>query len=289
MYSASFDYFRPASIDEAQRLLSDHPGAKVLAGGHSLIPLLKLRLAAPSALVDISRLSELKGISAIDGAIRIGALTTHAEVAASALVQTACPMLAEAAGLIGDPQVRNVGTIGGNVAHADAASDLPPVLVALEARFVAAGPRGDRTIAAPDFFQGMMATALSDGEILRAIEIPARRPGDGMAYVKFAHPASRYAVVGVAAAVRVEGGTCTGARVAVGGVQSVPTRAAAVEAAIVGSAPSARAIARAAEAWAGNLGGDVLEDVFASAEYRRAMAAVYVRRALAAALDRTTA
>jgi carbon-monoxide dehydrogenase medium subunit len=289
MYAASFDYFRPGTLGEAQRLLKDHPGAKVLAGGHSLIPLLKLRLAATSALVDISRLAELKGITSANGVIRIGALTTHGELAASPLLRTESPVLAEAAAQIGDAQVRNVGTIGGNIAHADSASDLPPVLVALEARVVAAGANGDRTIAVADFFQGMMATALGDAEIVRAIEVPVRRRGDGMAYAKFSHPASRYAVVGAAAVVNVDGGKCTAARVTVGGVQPVPIRAQSIEAALVGTAPSASGIAKAAETWSGSLGADVLEDVFASADYRRAMAAVYVRRALATAFERAVA
>jgi carbon-monoxide dehydrogenase medium subunit len=289
MYAASFDYFRPASLGEAQRLLRDHPGARVLAGGHSLIPLLKLRLVATPALVDIGRLAELKGITSAHGTIRIGALTTHAELAASPLLRTEAPMLAEAAGLIGDQQVRNVGTIGGNVAHADSASDLPPVLVALDARFVAAGAGGDRAIATPDFFQGMLTTALGESEILRAIEISARQRGDGMAYAKFPHPASRYAVVGAAAFVSVKDGVCTAARVAVGGLRPVPARAHAVEAALTGATPSASTIVRAAETWAEGLGADVLEDVFASADYRRAMAAVYVKRALAAAFERAAA
>src|SRR5205085_9673478 len=167
------------------------------------------RLTAPPALVDIGRIAELKGIAAAGAAIRIGALTTYSELASSSVLKSGCPMLAEAAAQIGDAQVRNYGTIGGNVAHADPASDLPTVLLALGAGFVAAGRGGQRTIEADDFFKGMMTTALADGEILTAIEVAARKPGEGMAYAKFTHPASRYAVVGAAAVVVLSGGACT--------------------------------------------------------------------------------
>ena len=286
MFSPSFDYYRASSVADAQRLLKQHPGAKLVAGGHSLIPLMKMRLMAPPALVDIGRIPELKGITISGGTIRIGALTTHSELASSSALQSSCPMLAEAAAHIGDAQVRNYGTIGGNIAHADPASDLPTVLLALGARFTTAGSGGSRTLEADGFFQGMMTTALADGEILTAIEIAARKPGEGMAYAKFTHPASRYAVVGAAAVVVVSGNTCTAARVAVGGLTPSATRASAVEKALAGTRVSPETIARAAAAVAGDLGSDVLEDIFASAEYRRAMAAVYVKRALTAAFDR---
>jgi carbon-monoxide dehydrogenase medium subunit len=288
MYSASFDYYRASSIKDAHQLLKQHPGAKLLAGGHSLIPLLKLRLATPPALIDIGRIAELKGITVKDGSVRIGALTTHAELAASSALRDACPMLSEAAAAIGDQQVRNCGTIGGNVAHADPASDLPTVLSALDARFVATGPSGVRTVAASGFFQGMMATALADDEILTAIEIDARKPAQGMAYAKFTHPASRYAVVGAAAVVDVNSGACAGARVSVGGLVPMAIRTRAVESALNGITPSPDAIAKASERVADDLKGDVLEDIFASAEYRRAMAAVYVKRALTAAFSRAS-
>src|SRR6478735_2420043 len=152
MYSADFDYYRARSLADAHSLLAAHPGAKLLAGGHSLIPLMKFRLALPAAVIDIGRVPELRGISAGDGSVRIGALTTHAEIAASAEVRRALPALAQAAAVVGDPAVRNRGTIGGNVAHADPASDLPTVLVALGASVIAVGPRGERTIAAEQFF-----------------------------------------------------------------------------------------------------------------------------------------
>jgi len=288
MFASSFDYYRAGAVREALALMQQHPGAKLLAGGHSLIPLLKLRLTAPTAVIDIGRIQELKGITSSSGTIRIGALTTHAELAASPALRAECPMLPEAAGHIGDAQVRNCGTIGGNVAHADPASDLPTVLLALDARFAVAGPKGERTVAAKDFFRGMMTTALDPSEILTAIEIPSRKPGEGMAYIKFAHPASRYAVLGVAATVTMKNGTCSGAQVAIGGLVPSPARLGGVEAAVTGARPSGEAIAKAAAAVAEHLNGEILGDVFASAEYRKAMAPVYVKRALAAAVERAS-
>src|ERR1700681_1015292 len=222
MYAADFNYYRAGTVAEAGDLLKRNPGAKLLAGGHSLIPLLKLRLAAPPALIDIGRIAELKGVTVGDGTVRIGALTTHAELAASAALREHCPMLAEAAAQVGDPAVRNRGTIGGNVAHADPASDLPTVLTALNARFAVTGPDGSRTVDASGFFKGMMATALGDHDLLTAIEIQARAKGQGMAYVKFSHPASRYAVIGVAATLSVADGKCTAAAVALGGLVPRP-------------------------------------------------------------------
>ena len=284
MFAANFEYHRAGSVAEVRQLLAAHPGAKLLAGGHSLIPLLKLRLAAPEAVIDIGRIGELRGISNGGGALRIGALTTHAEIASSDAVKSGAAALAEAAGLIGDPAVRNRGTIGGNVAHADPASDLPTVLIALDATFTVNSPDGERSVSAADFFQGMMATALGEHDILTAVNVPAG--GGGSAYVKFSHPASRYAVVGAAASLTVAGGTCTSASVAVGGATAVPARCASVEAALAGQALSADVIAAAAAAAGGDLGDDLLGDVFASGEYRRAVTPVYVQRALAAAAER---
>jgi CO/xanthine dehydrogenase FAD-binding subunit len=172
MYSASFDYYRARSVAEARTLMAAHPGAKLLAGGHSLIPLLKLRLAAPAAVIDIGRVAELRGIEQKGDDLAIGALTTHAELAASAHLRSSATALADAASIVGDPAVRNRGTIGGNVAHADPASDLPTALVALNARMVAVGPGGERTVAADEFFTGLMATALADDEILVNILVP---------------------------------------------------------------------------------------------------------------------
>jgi carbon-monoxide dehydrogenase medium subunit len=284
VYSPPFDYHAARTLADAHRLLAEHPGAKLLAGGHSLLPLLKLRLATPAALIDIGRVPELKGIATAGDALRIGALTTHAELAASPDVRTSAPALAEAAAVVGDPAVRNRGTIGGNVAHADPASDIPTVLVALQARMLAVGARGERTIDASQFFNGIMATALADDEILSAVIVPAARPGQGSAYVKFAHPASRYAVVGAAAVVTITDGACSAVSVAIGGLVPFAKRGAAVERALTGQKPDAAVIASAAAKIADDLGSDVSGDIFASAEYRRAMAPVYVKRALAAAI-----
>ena len=286
MYSPDFNYYRAGSVAEASDLLKKNPGAKLLAGGHSLIPLLKFRLAAPPALIDIGRIAELKGVSVKGGTVRIGALTTHAELAASAELRDSCPALAEAAQHVGDPAVRNRGTIGGNVAHADPASDLPTVLAALDARFVVSGGAGTTTVKANGFFKGMMTTALGEHDLLTAIEVPVKPHGQGAAYVKFTHPASRYAVIGVAAAVTVSGGRCTTAAVAVGGLVPRPIRAAALERALAGQALSAETIATAAQLVVQDLGDDILGDIYASAEYRKAVAPVWVKRALTAAADR---
>lgn len=285
MYPAEFDYRRARSISEAQEMLVANPGAKLLAGGHSLIPLMKLRLAAPAVVIDIGRIPELRGIGVSGHELRIGSLMTHAELAASADVRRRAAALAEAAAVVGDPAVRNRGTIGGNVAHADPASDLPTVLVALGARMVAVGPRGERTIDAADFFTGIMATALADDEILVDIVVPASGPGQGSAYVKFAHPASRYAVVGAAASVALNAGACSAVRVAIGGLVPNARRAGGVEAALTGQQPTDGAIAAAAAMVAQDLE-DANGDIFASADYRRAVAPVYVKRALSAAVAR---
>src|SRR5438552_1837621 len=286
MYSANFDYHRAKSLSDAQRLLAANPGAKLLAGGHSLIPLMKLRLATPSALVDIGRIPELRGISRSGDSIRIGSLTTHAEIAASADVQKSAAALAEAAGLVGDPAVRSRGTIGGNVAHADPASDLPTVLVALNAQVVAIGPKGERTIAADGFFTGIMSTALADDEVVTAIVVPVAARGQGSAYVKFSHPASRYAVIGAAASVTVASGKCSAARIALGGLLPHASRAQAVEKALTGKPLDTASIAAAAAQVGSDLGDEVTGDIFASAAYRTAVAPVYVKRAIAAAAAR---
>ena len=286
MYAPEFDYYRAGSVAEASDLLRKHPGAKLLAGGHSLIPLLKLRLAAPPVLIDIARVSELKGIGVNKNSIHIGALTTHAELAASSMLAEQCPALAEAAAQIGDPAVRNRGTIGGNVAHADPASDLPTVLTALGARFTILGPGGERTVNASAFFQGIMTTAIGEHDVLARIEIPARAAGQGMAYKKFVHPASRYAVIGVAAILTTSGGKCTDAAVAIGGLVPRPVRAASVEKALAGQPLSSEVIGKAATQVSQDLGSDILGDIFASAQYRRAVAPVWVRRALMEAAER---
>jgi len=286
MYSADFDYHRARSLAEAHQLLAANPGAKFLAGGHSLIPLLKLRLAMPPAVIDIGRIPELRGIAVKDGSLRIGALTTHAELAASADVQRSAAALAEAAGQVGDPAVRNRGTVGGNIAHADPASDLPTVLVALGAHITVVGPRGERTLDASHFFTGIMTTALADDEIVSAVVVPSAGRGEASAYAKFPHPASRYAVVGAAALVIVAQGKCSAVSVALGGLLPNARRLPAVEHALVHQPATEAAIAVAAARTGDDVGDQANGDIFASAEYRTAIAPVYVKRALAAAIAR---
>jgi carbon-monoxide dehydrogenase medium subunit len=286
MFPAEFDYVRASSTAEVGEMLATYPDAKLLAGGHSLIPILKLRLAMPPTVIDIGRVPELKGISISGGALHIGALTTHAEIASSPDVQKHAPGLAEAAGQIGDPAVRNRGTVGGNIAHADPASDLPPVMVALGATIHITGPGGARIIAAGEFFQGMMTTALGENELLTAVEVPLQSAGQNSAYAKFPHPASRYAVIGAAVALKVEGGKCASASVVLGGLTPAPSRAAKVEAALVGQALTDEVIAKAAAETAAGLGDDLLGDIYASAAYRKSVAHVYVRRALVSAAAR---
>ena len=283
MYATNFDYYRARSLADVHSLMAAHPGAKLLAGGHSLLPLLKLRLAAPPAVIDIGRVAELRGITRQGDLLRIGALTTHAELASSAELRTAAKALADAASWVGDPAVRNRGTIGGNVAHADPASDLPTVLVALDARMVAAGPRGERVIAAAEFFTGIMSTTLAEDEILTAVQVPAAARGQASAYEKFSHPASRYAVLGAAASITIKDGTCSAARVAIGGLLPAARRSPAVERALVGKALTDETIGAAAVQVTADLGNDVSGDLYASAEYRAAMAPIYVRRAIARA------
>ena len=286
MYAADVDYHRASSVAEAIAFLQEHDEAKVLAGGHSLIPLMKLRLTGGTALVDIGGIGDLKGIEVTNGTVRIGALTTHAEIASSQALKKACPILAEAASMIGDPQVRNRGTIGGNVAHADPASDLPTVLTALGATFNVSGPGGDRAISAGDFFQGMMTTALGDNEVLTSVDALVSSPGQGMSYSKFFHPASRYAVVGAAAVLTMRAGNCSAARVVVGGLVPKPISATSVASAVVGKLMTKEVLTEAAGKVSSDLGDDVIGDIFASADYRRAMASVYVGRALSSAAER---
>lgn len=282
MYPPQVEYYRASSVAEALSLQVQH-GGKFLAGGHSLIPAMNLRLADPGTLIDIGRIADLKGISASNGGHSIGALTTHAMVAAAAGLPAA---LTEAAGGIGDPQVRNRGTVGGNVSHADPASDLPTVFMALGATFHLAGAGGSRAVAAGAFFVDLFTTAMTDGEILTAVSVPNEGAGTGSAYAKLVNPASRYAMVGAAAQVTVSGGVCTAASVAVGGLTPKATAAPSVAAALVGKTLTAETIAAAATAVANDLGGEVMGDIHASADYRRQMAVVYVKRALTKAAER---
>ena len=288
MFPANTTYHRAGSVAEAVQLLGANEGAKLLAGGHSLIPAMKLRLAAPAALVDIGHIEALKGVSLEGGSLVIGALTTFAAIASNDLVRAHAPLLAEATGVVGDPAVRNRGTIGGNVSHGDPASDPPTALTALGATYNVSGPGGERSIAASDFATGLLENALQDNEILTGVAAPALAPGTGSAYVKFAHPASRYAVVGAAVIVARDGGGCSSASVVIGGVETMPTRASSVEAALVGSDLGDGALDAAAAALAADFTGDPMSDIFASEEYRRAMAAVYLRRALGIAVARAS-
>jgi len=278
MYPPKFDYYRANSTSEAVSLVKEH-GGKFLAGGHSLIPVMNLRLADPGALVDIGRLSDMKGISTSGDTVTVGALTTHAMVAASSDVPA---VLSEAASMIGDPQVRNRGTVGGNIAHADPASDLPTVLLALKASITTTS----RTIAADDFFVDLFTTALEDDEMITSVSVASEGKKTGSGYAKLFNPASRYAMVGAAAQVTVENGVCSTASVAVGGLTPKATRASSVEAALVGKKLDDDTLAAAAAAVANDLGDDVTGDMHASAEYRRQMAPVFVRRALEKAASR---
>ena len=283
MIPAAFEYSRPSTLDEALRMVAGRPDVKVLAGGQSLLPLLKLRLASASTLVDIGRLPELRGIRrGTDGALSIGALTTYRELLESdAAMAYRC--LAEAVPHIADVQVRNRGTIGGSVAHADPASDMPAVLLALNATLIARSAQGERRIPATSFFTGAFQTALVEGEILTGIVLPTASSEIGSAYRKLEQPASGYSIVGVAAVVARTGGTISAASVAITGVGEVAYRAEAVERALVGSDGSPTAIAAAAAHAAD--GHKVASDIHADAAYRAQMAAVYVRRAVGAALQ----
>lgn len=289
MYTTSFEYHRATSAEDAVRLLALYgEDAKFLAGGHSLIPLMKLRLARPTHLIDITRAEGLAGIHEEPTRLVIGAATTHRALATSAAVRRVAPILAEAAAGIGDPQVRARGTIGGSLAHADPSADLPPVVLALDAELVAVGTEGLRRISADAFFQGLMATALQPDEILREIRVPIPRPNTGGAYVKHPHPASRFALVGVAAVLTVDrDGRLADARVALTGVGSNAIRAGAVEQALVGIEPTAAALVAAADRATDGL--DIRGDRSGSEAYRRNLVRVHVRRALESALARARA
>jgi aerobic carbon-monoxide dehydrogenase medium subunit len=285
MIAAPFEYEAPATVEDAIRLLSDlGDRGRVLAGGHSLIPLMKLRLAQPEVLIDIGRIEGLREVRADGDWLAIGALTTHAQVLADDAVRRGCPVLAETAATIGDPQVRNRGTIGGALAHADPAADYPATVLALDAEIVAQGPQGRRTVPVTEFFTGLFSTALAPDELLVEVRVPRLGPGAGGAYLKRPNKASHYAVVGVAAVVRLEGGRVSRLGVGVTGAGSQPGRAPAVEQALLGEVPTDAAIARAAEGAAEGV--DLLSDIHGSAEYRGAMARVYARRAVQEAVRR---
>src|ERR1700687_1613818 len=236
MFAAQFDYVRAKTLDEALTLLAQNEDAKILAGGHSLIPAMKLRLATPPLLIDIGRIKDLSYIREENDQIRIGAMTSHYQLESSDLLKKICPLLPECAGHIGDVQVRNKGTIGGSLAHSDPAGDWPAAIIALNAELVAASKSGERTIKSDDFFVDLLTTALEPGEILREIRINKPQGRTGQAYVKMHHPASGFAVVGVAANLSLDGnGGCQKANIGITGVSSKAYRAAAVEAGVNGS------------------------------------------------------
>ena len=279
MPTYDFDYARATSVDEALSLLAEHgPDARLLAGGHSLIPTMKLRLAAPGTLIDVSGLNELAGITEQGGRLHVGAMTTHRMVERSGLLKEKCPVLPRVASRIGDPQVRNRGTMGGSLAHADPAADYPAVVLALGADLEITGSSGTRTVSVDEFFVEMYETAVEEGEMLTRVSFPVLGAGQGAAYAKFANPASRYAVVGVAALVRMDGDTCSEARVAVTGASPTPWRATSVEEALAGTAVDDAAIRAAVEGMADP--SNMLSDVSASAEYRAHLCEVMAKRAL---------
>ena len=283
MFAADFEYRKAGSIAEAVQLLSDNPGAKILAGGHSLIPLMRFRLARPEVVIDIGGIANLRGITVSGDTIIIGALTTHAEIAASADVQRSNGLLAEAAGGIGDPAVRNRGTIGGNLAHADPASDWATVLTALGASVSAQGPSGSRTIAVADLIEDAFATVLAENEIITTVSVPVLAANQRAEYAKMAHPASFYAVVGGAVVVTMDGDRCTAASVAVGGLTPRPVKASAVEQALSGTTLTMGSISDATARLSDDLsaaGVDIIGDVFASADFRAGVAPVEVKHAL---------
>jgi carbon-monoxide dehydrogenase medium subunit len=280
MYPPKFDYYRASSVEDAIALLQEHDRAKLLAGGHSLIPVMNMRMSDPGTIIDIGSIDDLKGITKDDGRFQIGALTTHAMVAGSDR-RSLPASLKEAAGMIGDPQVRNRGTVGGNVSHADPASDLPTVFTMLGAMFHMTGPNGSRTVAAPNFFTDLFATALDENDILTAVEVPAEAAETGSAYAKLANQASRYAMVGAAASVTVGmNGDCTACTVAVGGLTTHARLVPSVSSALVGKKLSHDNIVEASQAIFQDLGDVILGDIHASADYRRQMAPIYVERAL---------
>jgi len=281
MIPAKFDYVRPSSVDEAVRALaSGGDDAKAIAGGQSLMPLLRLRLAYPERLVDLGGLDSLRGVRDLGDALEIGALTTHYEVVRDPLIRAHCGLLAQAAATIADPAVRHRGTIGGGLAHADPAGDLPAVVTALDATLVAVGPSGSREIRPADFFVDYLTSSLAPGEILTSIRVP-KLDGWGYRYEKFNVTAQAWATVGVAAVARRSNGHVAEARVGLTNMGSVPIRAQAVEAAAAGAEASAAGLAAAAAR--ADEGTNPSSDLRAAADYRRHLARVLTGRALAAA------
>lgn len=287
MFPASFGYVAARSVEEALDLLSKYgEDAKLLAGGHSLIPAMKLRLASPRCLIDLSPVPGLRGIRIDGDTLAIGALTVHADVLTSDLVHKYLPGLADAASVIGDLQVRNRGTIGGSVAHNDPGADFPVILTALNASFTLVSSSGKRFIAADDFFIDFFTTALASNEVLTEIRVPLPLSGTGSAYHKMGHPASGYVVVSAGARItRNSSGHCASAGVAIGGLGGGSRRATAAESTLQGQSLTAEALAAAATKAAEGL--DPEDDFYASADYKRHMAAVLARRAIESAVERS--
>jgi aerobic carbon-monoxide dehydrogenase medium subunit len=286
MIPAQFEYVAPKSLEEALRLIERHSDeAKILAGGHSLLPLMKLRLAQPRYVIDIGRLRGLNYIREENGHIAIGALTTHAEIESSALLRAKCPLLSETAAAIGDVQVRNRGTLGGSLAHADPAADYPAAALALDLEIVAASTTGTRTILAGEFFLDMLTTALRPGEILSQVRVAPLAPQTGTAYEKLHQRASGFAIVGVAVRLMLgKDGSIEDIGIGVTGLGPKAFRAVTVEKALRGKKPSDKLFAEAAHH--ASQGIEPLSDLHASAGYRREMAAVHTRRALVRAFAR---
>jgi CO/xanthine dehydrogenase FAD-binding subunit len=285
MKPAPFQYIRPASVDEALAAMAGHgDDAKVLAGGQSLVAMMNLRLIRPSALIDINRLADLDYIRQEDGALAIGALTRQSAIEASTLIARECPLMAEAIRYVAHKPIRNRGTIGGNLAHADPTSELPAVAVALGATFAARGPRGRRTIAAADFFLGALSTALQADELLVEVRFPAWAPGHGWSFMEVSPRAGDYALVAVAATLQVQDGVCQSARLAYSGASDHATRVPAAEQALSGQPANEASFRQAGEIAASQL--DPSSDFHASAEYRRDLVRALTRRALLQALER---
>jgi len=277
MIANPFTYHAPESLEEVFSMLEDGSG-KILAGGMSLIPLMKLRLASPESVIDLRRVPGLKEITESGGVVRVGAMATHHEVEISPVIRGKCPLLGEAAGQIGDTQVRNVGTIGGSVAHADPSADYPGALVALEARIRLRSAQGERVVEASEFFVDAFTTAMDAGEIVVAVEIAAEEPSEGYKYEKVAHPASGFPVVGVAARIHQEGGKITLARIGVTGMSSHAFRARNAEEILEKGGSIADACAVLGD------GVDANSDLYASADYRKHLARVHAARAVSAAV-----
>jgi carbon-monoxide dehydrogenase medium subunit len=284
MISTSFDYTRAKSLEEAIAGLKESKGsAKLLAGGHSLVPLMKLRLSEPSILIDIARIPGLAGIKKVGDKIEIGAATVHHEVATSSLLRDVCPLIAEAAASIGDQQVRNRGTLGGSLAHADPAADYPAVMLALDAEIQIKGASSTRISKARTFFRGLFNVDLGPEEIITGVQFAPIRSA---AYAKLHQRASHFAIVGVAAALEIAGGVIKSARVGVTGATPSAKRLTGVEQQLTGAKATAETIAAASKGAGADLE-DINSDLHASEDYRRAMIPVFTKRALAAALERT--